>query len=217
MTGPEALAYLKRRLGVSGVTQDQWTDPDDFYDYITEGRDEILQVFSLAAPVVVRELVTLTDNGDDTWTLTGVTPYRVLEVRAVTGKQNLIPTVNLEQDAGDYEWVNVTKLRAAEHVSPPGGMEAWVVPAGDAIDAATVDTTASWGIPSTLHRAAVKYAAVLALTEDEGSDPQAAMAAYTREIGQLERVYSEFDGLMGVALREATLMNYGQLMGEHLY
>ena len=217
-TGLQALAYLERRLAIEGLSQDQFSS-GELYDYITEGRDAILQAFAMAAPVVVRTLVTFDDNGDGTHSVPSANsdPYRALELRHVTGKQNLIPSASLEQDGGDYEWADLRTVTLATTVSAVGGLEGFLVLAGDDVDAATAGTRAAWGIPQTCQRAAVKFAAVLALTKNEDSDARAAMALFERELGKLEIIYSEFDGMGGMMLREATLAGYGSLFGENLY
>ena len=49
-TGVLALAYLKRLLAIENITQDNWDAPA-LYDFLSEGRDMVLQALSMAAPV----------------------------------------------------------------------------------------------------------------------------------------------------------------------
>ena len=52
MTGANALVYLKRLLAIENVTQDVWADPA-LFDFLTEGRDMVLQALSFTAEEAV--------------------------------------------------------------------------------------------------------------------------------------------------------------------
>jgi hypothetical protein len=218
MTGVQLLAYLKRRLAEAGLTVTAERD-DELYDNLTEGRDELLQAFSLAAPVVVKTTITLeVDPADDriyNFAAAAKDPYRVLEVRDKESHEPLTPAATLNVDGGDYAWDSIRRLWLAEHVGVAEGVEVVYVPAGVAIDAAT--TEAQVGLPTTCHRAVGKFAAVLALTADEESDAKNATALYQRELEKLERIYGEFDASGGFSLREALMESAGNLMNDTLY
>lgn len=218
MTGTEAFAFLQARLGIAKVASDRW-DPETLYDYLSAGRDHIQRAFALAAPMTVQELVTLTDNGDGTFSLPSTTadPLRCLILRSVTGKNPLTPTAELDQDAGEYEWTTLRMVTLAEHVSPPGGIEGFFILDRARITGKTTGAYADWGIPSPTHRCAALWAAILALTENENSDASSTLGMFNREIDQLERVYAQYDGSGGMVLREALLASYGAWQGENLY
>lgn len=218
MTGVQLLAYLKRRLAEAGLSVDAERDAE-LYDNLTEGRDELLQALSLAAPVVVRTTITLeVDPADDriySFAAAATDPYRVIEVRDKETREPLTPAATLDVDGGDYAWESIRKLRLAEHVSVSNGVEVVYVPAAADITAAT--TEAQVGLPVTCHRAIGKFAAVLALTADEESDATNAKALFDRELEKLERVYGEFDASGGFSLREALMESAGNLMNDTLY
>jgi hypothetical protein len=217
MTGAQLLTYLKTRLGITGVGQDQWSDTE-LYDFLTEGRDDVKQALSMAAPIVVQELVTFEDTGSgQIWQMPAATkdPLRCLGLRAVTGRRHLTPSAFLDQDGGDYEWITTRKVRLAEYVEPTGGLEGYFILQGAAIASGTAE--ADIGVIVPLHRLLAKYAAVLALTADEDSDATNAMGLMQRELDKIERLYSEYDGLGGLAFRQALLMAYGEQHGDTLY
>jgi hypothetical protein len=218
MTGPELLAYLQRRLGEHGLAVESGR-ADELYDYLTEGRDELLAVFADVAPIVVKQTVTLeADGGDDrNLKLPDATkdPYRVLDVRAVTTREPLIPSAVLNQDDGHYVWRSIRGLRLGDGVNAPGGVEVDLVPHRGAITAATAE--ADVGLPTTCHRAVGKFAAVLALTADEESDASNARKLFASELSRLERLYGSYDDNGGAALRMAFMQSYGQWLGDTLY
>lgn len=217
MSGPELLTYVKRRLALENLASEQWTDAV-LYDCITEGRDKVLEWFALSAPVAVQELITLdTDPVDDRRrTVPAATkdPIRVLEVRAKTTLEPLTPSGRLNQDGGDYVWLDPRTLVLADNVEPEGGVEILAVTMKPAIDQTT--TEAAVGLPVQAHRALGKYAAVLALTMDEETDAALATALLQRELEQLGRLYAEFDAEGGAALRQLMLANYASWMGDML-
>src|SRR4051812_15829557 len=105
MTGAEFLTYMKRRLAENGVAADAERNLE-LLDYATEGRDALLQTFSEAAPVVVKQIVALTVDGanDRLYNLPGATkdPYRVLRLYDDATDRELDPSSSLNNDAGEY-------------------------------------------------------------------------------------------------------------------
>lgn len=221
MTGLQLHDYTRRRLGVYGVPDERLSDdPAELYDYITEGRDELLAAFALASPTAVQEaplLLTVDGSNDRIYTIPvgSKDPYRVLVVREAETGDPLTPAAALNVDNGHYRWDTIRQLRLADHVEPDGGVEVVAVLQGDAITSASAE--AGVGLPTTMHRAVGKYAAVLWLTADEESDARNAMGLYQREIERLERLYGEFDANGGAALREALMSTVGTLYGDTLY
>lgn len=218
MTGAELLIYVKRRLGEDGLTVEAGYD-DELYDYITEGRDWLVQDLALSAPVTVRQLVTLEEDGTDDrlWNFPSGTkdPLRSLVVRAVNTREPLTPAGTLDVDNGDYEWITPRQLRLAESVNPPGGVEGYFILQRAAIGAATTEDAVGLIVP--FHRAIGKAAVVLALTADEESDARNAMGLLQRELDSLARIYGEYDARGGLALREALMQGIGQHLGDTLY
>lgn len=222
MTGAALLSYVKERLGLTGVTVEAGGPFGDtsLFDAITDARDTMRQVMALAAPVAVRKLVTLlVDPGDDriyTLPTAEKDPYSLLELRAVTTRERLRPASEIDQDLGEYETVNLRKIRLAEHVNPPGGLEGYYVVREGDDPIGTGTTEPNVGLPTTLHRATGKLAAHLALTRDEGSDATQAERLFLQELDRLDELYSEFDNMGGVSLREAFLASYGEQYGDML-
>lgn len=218
MTGVQLLSYLKRRLAEAGLTVDAERDAE-LYDALTEGRDELLQAFSLAAPIVVKTTITLEVDGTDDriyrFAAAAKDPYRVIEVRDKETREPLTPAATLDVDGGDYAWDSLRQLRIAEHVGVAKGIEVVYVAAAADITSAT--TEAGVGLPVTCHRAVGKFAAVLALTADEESDATNAKELFDRELEKLERVYGEYDASGGLALREAIMESAGNLFNDSLY
>lgn len=218
MTGAEALAYLQRRLAEYGLAVEDGRT-EELYDYITEGRDELLRVFADAAPIVVRSKLTLELQSGEAvvWQFpTGTRdPFRVLAVYDTGSGCELRPAAQLEFDNGQYQWDNVRTLRLSRFAGLTGAPGVDVVLSGAAIDETTVEN--AWGLPATCHRAAAKWAAVLALTADEANDAKAAQALYAREIDQLSRLYGDYDANGGLALREALMASMGEYYGDSIY
>ena len=221
MTGAQLIAYVKRRLGISNLAAIEQGGPfgdTAIEDALSEGRDALLQLFADLAPLVVQALVTLEAQADGrTYLLPAATkdPYRVLGVRAKTTLELLEPANELDQDNGEYEWRDTRTLYLAEHVNPPGGLEAFLVVHRAEIDSTTAE--ADIGLPTTCHRALGKYAAWLILTADEKSDATQAERALAKELARLESIYSDYDADAGLALREALLKTEGEVHSDMLY
>jgi hypothetical protein len=218
MNGAALLTYVQRRLGESGLAVESGRS-DELFDYITEGRDTLLQLFADAAPVVVKQIIALeVDGADDRkYTLPAATkdPYRVLVVRAITTGEELIPSAVLNQDDGHYVWRTIRELRLAEGINPPGGIEVEMVL--HAADIVTGTAENAIGVPTTCHRAIGKHAVVLALTADEESDAANAIKLLGAELAQLQRLYGSFDDNGGAALRQAFMQSYGTWLGDDVY
>lgn len=209
MDGPGMLLYVKRRLREYGSVVGVEGDRDgELYDYLTEGRDRLLQTFALAAPVVVQSTVALELVGERDLRLPAGTPdpFRILELREAGTGAPLTPASQLDVSEGEYKWINVRQLRLRRGLRLRGGVEADMVPHAGPIGAAT--TEVQIGLPTTLHRAVGKAAAVLALTADEETDAMVATNQLEDEIARLERIYGEFDGMGGLTLRDALLSSF---------
>jgi hypothetical protein len=218
MTGVQLLAYVKRRLAESNLTVEADRDLE-LYDAISEGRDELLQALALAAPIVGKTTIVLeVDPADDrlySFPAATADALRVIEFREATTREPFTPAAQLDQDNGDYEWVTPRQIRLSQGADPGDGIEATIIPHPAEI---TEDSTAAEiGLPTPCHRAIGKYAAVLALTADEESDAQVAMALYQRELEKLERLYGDYDMNGGLALREALMRTIGSLEGDSIY
>jgi hypothetical protein len=213
--------YVLRRLAEEGLALEA-NRTNELYDYITEGRDELLASFALAAPIVVQSApIALVQvdaiNDPRLWKIPDLTKdlLRVITVRETESKERFSPSGGIEQDAGDYEWVTTRQLRFSESADPGSGIEIIVVPHQADITAAT--TEALIGLPTPCHRAIGKYAAVLALTADEESDATNALGLFSRELDRLERIYGDFDAMGGAALRSIFMESIGQLSGDTIY
>jgi hypothetical protein len=220
MDGPGALHYVQRRLAEFGLAVESERETE-LYDYLTEGRDELIKVFAEAAPIVVRQTVSLEPDAADTrlFNFPAATkdPYRVIRVYDSGTGESLTPSDQLNFDGGHYTWDSLRALRLGDFVSPTGTIRVEAVLDASPITAATTDTAADWGLPTTCHRAACKWAAVLALTADEESDATAAMGLFQREITHLENLYGAYDSAGGLALREAFMRSIGEQFGDTLY
>lgn len=218
MDGAALLQYVQRRLAIDGVAQDQFDDAT-LYEAITEARDEIKRAFSLAAPVVVQELVVLEEDGSDdrVFALPAATadPMRCLVLRSVTGETELTPAAFLNQDNGHFEWINVRSIRLADYTNPPGGIEGYFVLDSPAITAATTEDEV--GLPTPTHTAIGKWASVLALSMGEDLDPSNHIGLFNREMQKLENMYSSYFEMDGVRFREAFLLAYGDQYPDSLY
>ena len=222
MNGAQLLTYVKRRLRLEGVTiEANSAEENTLFDYLTEGRDTLLQVFAKRAPILVQELVTLQVDPVDTriYTLPTATadPLACISLRAVTTRDPLLPSAEtmLDTDAGEYEWLSPRRVRLAEHVDPPGGLEGYFVLTKPDITAATPE--AQVGVPGPTHRCLGKFAALLHLTADEESDATNAEKLFTQELDRLIKLYAQFDRHGGEALRQAFLSAYGDWMADSLY
>lgn len=221
MNGAQLQTYVLRRLAEEGLTLEA-NRTNELYDYITEGRDELLAAFALAAPVVVQAapiaLVQVDPIADPKlWKLPDVTKdlFRIIAVREIESKELFTLSQILNQDAGDYEWVTLRQLRLSESSDQGAGIEVIVVPHQGVIDNTT--TEPNIGLPTPCHRAIGKFAAVLALTADEESDATNAMGLYTRELDRLERIYGDYDSMGGASLRGMFMWSLGALSGDSIY
>jgi hypothetical protein len=220
VTGAELLTYVKRGLRENGVAVEDSAERDaELLDLITEGRDDLLAAFALAAPIVVQQTVTLDQDASDDrlYTIPDATgdPYRILLVRDVTNEEPLEPAANLNFDGGHYRWNSLRELKLADFANPNGGVEVVLVPSADDIDEST--TEAEIGLPRTCHRALGKLAIGLALERGGERDPQTVIAMFQREVDRLERIYGDYDANGGAALREALMQSLGYTLGDTLY
>lgn len=218
MTGAEFLTYMKRRLAENGVAASAERDAE-LLDYATEGRDAVLLAFAEAAPIVVKSFVTLeVDGADDRlYALPAATrdPLRVLLLRDTGCRgRELSPSSQIDEDSGEYVWRTIRQVQLAECVALVGALEGEFVLHRAAITAATAE--ADIGLPTTCHRAAAKFAVVLALTADEESDASVAIGLFQRELDALEKLYGEYDANGGLALRHALMKSLGAEFGDTL-
>lgn len=212
MDGVAALTYLNRRLAEAGLDVGEERTAE-LYDAITEGRDEVLTTLALVAPdLFATKTVALEVDVDDTSVRdipdAEPDPVRVVSVRASTGR-DLVPSLSPDFDSGEYVWISPRSIKVVRGFA--GDITVRYVPAGGEIDETTADTAAAWSLPRNCHRAAVKQAAVIALTADEESDARIAMALYTREIERLERLYGDYDTNQGAGLRVGSLASFSLL------
>lgn len=219
MTGSQLIAYLQRRLGEDGMAVPSGRTTQ-LEDALTEARDDLVQVFAEAAPIVVRSIITLVVNGSNDrlydWPGGGVKdPYTVLFVRSVTNQEELTPAARINEDEGSYIWRNIKQLEIADGVEPPGGIELGVVLHQGDITSAT--TEVAIGLPTTCHRAIGKGAHVLLATADDQNDESGPLKVFGRELKRLVSIYGGYDANGGEALRHAILASYGQLFGDMLY
>lgn len=218
MDGAGLQTYLQRRLAESGLNLESGRVAE-LYDYLTEGRDALLQAFALSCPVVVQQFVTLVVDAVDAqvYRFPAATPdpLRIIMVREKETRSPLTPAATIDFDGGEYVWENLRQLRLAVSASPGAGLEAIYVPSGADITATT--TALQVGLPVTCHRAIGKYAAVLALTADEESDATNAMGLFQREMDVLEKMYGDYDASTGFSLREAIMGSAGELFNDSLY
>lgn len=218
MTGSELVTFVKRRLGIEGVTDELLTTAV-LEENITRARDDLVLGFALAAPIIVKEIVLLEQDvtNGQIWRLPAATkdPLRCLELRATGTQTPLEPSAKLNHDGGHYRWRTVREIELADGVTPPGGLEGDFILDRAAILTAT--TEAAIALPTPCHRAIGLLAAVYGLTVDEESDARSAMGLFQRELDRLERTYSEYDGMGGTALRQAILESLGTTMGDMIY
>jgi hypothetical protein len=221
VNGAQLQTYLLRRLAEEGLALEA-NRTNELYDYLTEGRDELLSSFALAAPIVVQSApiaLVQVDAANDPrlWKIPDATKdlLRVITVREIESKELFSGSGSIEQDGGDYEWVTTRQLRLSESSDPGAGIEVIVVPHQADIAAGT--TEAQIGLPTPCHRAIGKYAAVLALTADEESDATNAMGLFSRELEKLERIYGDFDAMGGATLRSIFMQSIGALSGDTIY
>lgn len=218
MTGAQLLTYVKRRLAENGLTLE--TDRDaELYDYLTDGRDDVLQELALDAQAAVKETVTmeLVTAIPPVWKLPDATldPMRILEIRDAGTGVPLNPSSSLNNDGGHYRINSLRQVQLADAVGLSGSLECDVVVAKVAITSAS--TEAQIGLPTPCHRAVGLCAAVLALTADEESDARTATALYSRSLERLKQLYGDFDANSGMALREAMLGSEGDIHGDMIY
>jgi hypothetical protein len=223
MDGAAFLTYMQRRLAENGLSVDA-ERVAELLDYATEGRDLVLQALATAAPVAVKAVVQLeldptAPGGSDRYyrfPLTTKDPYRVLDVVEANTDRPLSPSASLNQDGGEYVWVNTRQLRLSDDADPDGGINVTYVPSVSgniAVGTAEKDI----GLPVPCHRCAAKAGVVLALTADEQSDARAAIRLYEQEIDTLSTLYGDYDANGGLALREALLASIGTSSGDTLY
>jgi hypothetical protein len=213
--------YVLRRLAEEGLTLEA-NRVNELYDYITEGRDELLASMALAAPIVVQSAPIAMVQPDPintplVWKIPdgNKDPFRVIAIRDKEGGELFTLAGTLNQDGGDYEWVSLRQIKFSDDTDSSGGPEIIYVPHAGDIVAGT--TEANIGVPTTCHRAIGKYAAVLALTADEESDATNAMGLFSRELERLERIYGEYDAMGGASLRTIFMHSIGQQVGETIY
>lgn len=221
MNGAQLQAYVQRRLAETGLNLEA-DRVNELYDYITEGRDELLASFALAAPLVVQSAPIALEQPDPVnspllWQIPAANrdPFRIITIREKETGEAFAPSAALNQDGGDYEWVTTRQIKLSDDTDPGMGIQVIYVPhAGDIV----VGTTeANIGLPTPCHRAIGKYAAVLALTADEESDAANAMALFGRELERLERIYGDFDMMGGASLRTIFMESIGRQLGESTY
>jgi hypothetical protein len=219
MTGAALLIYVKRGLREYGVAVEDSTERDaELCDLITEGRDDLIAAFSLAAPKVVEQVVTLEVQADDRlyrFPAVSPDPYRVIEVRTITDQRELEPAARLNVDGGEYRWNSLRELKVADWSTPDGGIEIVAIMGGSSIDGTTIE--ANIGLPTTCHRCLAKYAIAQALERGGERSPDRALAMFQRELDRLERTYGEYDANGGAALREAIMRSIGFETGDMLY
>ena len=215
MTGAELLTYVKRRLAENGLTLEA-DRAGELYDYITDGRDDVLQELALDAPDAVKETVTLdvVTTNPPVWKLPDATKdaMRVLELRDAGTGYPLTPSSSLNNDGGHYRLNSPRRVQLADEAVLTGSLEGDFVLAKAAISAATAE--ADIGLPTPCHRAIGLCAAMLALTADEESDARTATALYSRALDRLKKLYGDFDRNSGLALREAFMASEGDLHGD---
>lgn len=221
MNGAALLTYMKRRLRLVGLNIPAASEDENaLMDYATEGRDTLLQVFAQRAPILVREYVTLEVDGVDPqiFRLPVATkdPLKLLNLRGKTNRDRLDPSAEtmLDEDGGNYEWLDIRTLRIGEHVTPVGGLEGWFVLSKDAIT--TASTEAAIGTPAPTHRAIGKYGAMLYATADEDADGTILEKQFLQEIDRLIKLYAQFDNNAGEGLRQAMLAAYGSWQGDSI-
>lgn len=221
MNGAQLNTYVLRRLAEQGLNLEA-DRVNELYDYITEGRDELLAAFSLAAPIVVQSPAVAMEQPDpvnlpNVWRIPVANrdPFRVIVIREKENGEPFSPSGTLNQDGGDYEWQSLRQIKLSDDTDPGQGPEIIYVP--HAIDITAATTEPNIGMPTTCHRAIGKFAAVLALTADEESDATNAMGLFSRELERLERIYGDFDAMGGAGLRSIFMQSIGQWLGESTY
>ena len=218
MTGLQLYALLRRRLAEAGVTVAAEREAE-LYDSLTAARDRLKMAFADAAPIVVRENVTLEEDGADdrlhAFPAATNDPLQVLEVRELTTREKFDASGHLNHDGGEYSWENTRQLRLADEADSGDGVEVVAVLMGDDISSAT--TEAQVGLPTPCHRAIAYGAAVLALTVDEESDAGVAAKLYQAELELLVNIYSSFDRQGGGALRAAFMQTLGAQYSDTIY
>jgi len=221
MNGAALQTYVRRRLAEQGLNLEA-DRVDELYDYITEGRDDLLSAFALAAPLVVQTPPIALEQPDpvntpNVWRipLANKDPYRIITVREIESGEGFGMSGALNQDGGDYEWQTLRQLKLSDDTDVGSGIEVIYVPHAADIVAGTAE--AAIGLPTTCHRAIGKFAAVLALTADEESDATNAMGLFSRELDRLERIYGDFDAMGGASLRSIFMQSIGAQLGESTY
>jgi hypothetical protein len=220
VNGPELLAYLERRLRLEGVSLAA-TEMASLYDTLTDARDQLREIFSLRAPILVRELVTLGLAPGETrvYQLPAASsdPLRCFGLRWSEDREPLSPSAEtlLDFDHGEYEWLNPRQVRLADWVSPRGNLEGlFAFPKGPITDGSQESDI---GLLVPAHRAIGKLAAYLYLTADEEHDAANAEKIYQTELAQLLKLYGSYDRQAGEALRHAILWSYGTWQWDALY
>ena len=216
MDGPALLDYTKRRLAEFGLSLEA-DRKDELYEWITQGRDDVLAELADEAPLAVRTTVTLDATSAPLYILPAGTsdPLRLIELRDNGNDIPLDPSASLNNDAGHYRVVNPRSFKLADFVALTGELEGdFVLMIDTAIDDAT--TQADVGLLTPCHRAIGLCAAVLALTADEESDATTAAGLYQRELTRLKSLYGNYDFSGGLALRHGLLATEGELHGDML-
>jgi hypothetical protein len=217
MTGAQLFAYVKRRLAESGLTLESGRE-DDYYDAISQARDEVKGELGLAnAPVST--LVTLEVEGTDPpiYRIPAATadPLKMLYLADGQDGAELTPSSAIDDDSGDYAVLSVRRFQLARHVGLRGDLVGRFILHDADITSGTA--SADIGLPTPCHRAIGMGAAVLLLTADEESNAQMAAALYQRELSRLLDLYGAFDANGGQALRHAMMRTEGELHGDYLY
>ncbi len=217
MTGALLATYVTRLLG-----EDSYAVPSSrsaqIYDAINDSRNLIRQSFIEAAPIVLKQFVTLVVNVGNNrlydWPAATKDPFTALSVRSITNQEELSPAARINEDEGHYVWRNIKQLELADGIEPPGGLEVECV-----IDVADIDsstTEANIGLPTGCHRLIGKGARML-LKEVPESAGGRAEKAFMREVQALSTIYASYDANGGEALRHALMASYGRLVGDMLY
>lgn len=202
--GADLLAYVQRRLAEYGVASETARE-DELFQYISEGRDDIVAefaqderasdavkvIFTLEQDPTNSQLYNFPDDKRD--------PWAILVVRDTTCRgRPLTMSLNLNHDRGQYRWNSLRQLQLPDCFRPQGAIEVEAVLHGEPIDEDTTDASDT-GLPSTCFYAIGKRAAVLALTVNEESDAGAAQQDYQNTLGRLIARYGNFDQTSGLA------------------
>lgn len=213
--GAKLLTYVMRRLGEEGLTVESGREAE-LFDYITEGRDNLVRLLAQVQPIAVQESVTLEKVGGTSrdYQLPAATKDPLACVRLVDeDDEELVPSTatKIGADGGDYRWLTLRKLRLSEDRSLTTLAGDFVLQRADIV-AATAESAI--GLPTPCHRAIGKWAALLALTADEETDATSAMGLLQKELDELDRLFGNYDRNDGASLRGAFLSTYAAIYGD---